>query len=96
MDLSYATILVFGGELKILYRDNQLVYIISDGKSYVNHPIYVVDTDFGSCILQVDDAQSTPMRLVKPIAQQCDGEDIYHPCLIMSTIGKFLKMMMSK
>jgi hypothetical protein len=51
MDLSYATILMFGGELKRLYRDNQLAYIISDGKSYGNHPIYVVDTYFGSCIL---------------------------------------------
>jgi ribonuclease HI len=76
MDLSYAIIPVFGGELKILYRDNQLAYIISDGKRSVNHPIYVVDTDFGSCILQVDDAQSTPMKLMKPVAQQSDGEDI--------------------
>jgi hypothetical protein len=67
MDLSYATISVFGGELKRLYRENQLAYIINDAKNSVNHPIYAVDTDFGSCILQIDDSQSTPMQLVKPI-----------------------------
>jgi hypothetical protein len=76
MDLSYATIPVFGGELKRLYRENQLAYIISDGKNSVNHPIYVVDIDFGSCILQIDDAQSNPMQLVNPIEKQSDGEDI--------------------
>jgi hypothetical protein len=57
MDLSYATIPVFGGELKRLYRENHLAYIINDAKNSVNHPIYAVDTDFGSCILQIDDSQ---------------------------------------
>jgi ribonuclease HI len=76
MDLSYAMIPVFGGEMKRLYRENQLAYIISDGKNSVNHPIYAVDTDFGSCILQIDDGQSAPMQLVKPIEQQAEGEDI--------------------
>jgi hypothetical protein len=35
-----------------------------------------MDTDFGSCILQIDDAQSNPMQLVKPIEQKSNGEDI--------------------
>jgi hypothetical protein len=69
MDLSYSTIPVFGGEMKRLYRENHLSYIISDGNNSVNHPIYAMDTDFGSCILQIDDGQSTPMQLVKPIEQ---------------------------
>jgi hypothetical protein len=30
MDLTYATILVFGGEQRILYREAQLAYIVSD------------------------------------------------------------------
>ena len=50
-DLSYATILVFGGEGKRLYREAQLAYIISDEKNPTNHPIYVVDIDFGACNL---------------------------------------------
>ena len=55
MDLTYATIPIFGGETKRLYRENQLAYIISKESLSVNHPIYAVDTDFGSCILQIDD-----------------------------------------
>jgi hypothetical protein len=69
MDLSYATVSVFGGEIKRLYRENQLAYIISDGKNSVNHPIYALDTDFGSCILQIDDSQPTPLQLTKPTYQ---------------------------
>jgi ribonuclease HI len=76
MDLSYATVPVFGGELKRLYRENQLAYIISDGKNSVNHPIYALDTDFGSCILQIDDSQPAPLQLTKPTYQQTDEESI--------------------
>jgi hypothetical protein len=76
MDLSYATIPVFGGEIKRLYRENQLAYIISDAKNSVNHPIYVVDTFFGSCILQIDDSQSAPLQLVKPNEQQTDEKGV--------------------
>jgi hypothetical protein len=76
MELSYATIPVFGGEMKRLYREKHLAYIFSDGKNSVNHPIYAVDTYFGSCILQIDDGQSNPMQLVKPIEQQAKSEDI--------------------
>ena len=51
MDLTYATIPMFGGETKRLYKENQFTYIISNAKKFVNHPIYVVDTNFGACIL---------------------------------------------
>jgi ribonuclease HI len=74
MDLSYAIVSVFGGELKSLYRENQLSYIISDGKKIVNHPIYSLDTHFGSCILQIDDSQLAPLQLTKPTYQQNNGE----------------------
>ena len=52
MDLTYATIPMFGGETKRLYRENQLAYIISKESNSVYHPIYAVDTDFGSCIFK--------------------------------------------
>jgi hypothetical protein len=60
---------VFGGELKRLYRENQISNIISDGKNSVNHPIYALDIDFGACILQIDDSQPTPLQLTNPIYQ---------------------------
>jgi ribonuclease HI len=66
MDLSYATIPVFRGVNKRLYRESQLAYVISDEKNPSNHPIYAVDTDMGSCILQFDDSLSDTLLLRKP------------------------------
>ena len=51
MDLTYTTIPMFGGETNRLCRENQLAYIISKERHSANHPIYGVDTNFGSCIL---------------------------------------------
>ena len=61
MDLTYVTIPMFGGETNRLYWENQLAYTISKEINSVNHPIYAVDTDFGSCILQIDYSQQTPV-----------------------------------
>ena len=60
-DLSYAIVPVFGGESRRLYREAQLAYIISDEKNPSNHPIYVVETDFGACILQMEESQKASM-----------------------------------
>ena len=70
MDLTYATIPMFGGETKRLYQENQLAYIISKESNSVNHPIYAVDIDFGSCILQIDDSQQKSVQLTNPTCQQ--------------------------
>ena len=70
MDLTYATILMFGGETKILYKENQFTYIISNAKNSINHPIYAVDTDLGACILQIDNSQPVPMQLTNIDYQQ--------------------------
>jgi hypothetical protein len=42
MDLSYATIPIFGGEQRRLYREAQLSYIINDESNPINHPIFSV------------------------------------------------------
>jgi hypothetical protein len=69
MDLSYATIPVFGGEQRRLYREAQLSYIISDETTPTNHPIFSLDTDLGSNILQLTNAPETPLEIRKqPIA----------------------------
>ena len=47
MDLSYATIPIFG-MLRHLYRENRLDYMISNRENPENHPIYSIDTDMGS------------------------------------------------
>jgi hypothetical protein len=53
MDISYATIPIFGGENKRLYREAQLDYIISDEANPTNHLVFSFDTDLGSSILQL-------------------------------------------
>ena len=55
MDLYYATISMFGGEHRRIYREVQLAYLVSDSKHPNNHPIYSVHEDFGSCMLQLND-----------------------------------------
>ena len=53
MDMTYATIPVFGGEFKRLYRETQMDYIISDQKIPSNHPIYAEEEELGSYILHL-------------------------------------------
>jgi len=60
-DISYAIVLVSRGESRRLYREAQLEYIISDEKNPKNHPIYAVGTDFGACILQIEESLKASM-----------------------------------
>jgi hypothetical protein len=65
MDLTYATIPVFGVEPRRLYRDTQLAYIISDESDPTNHPIFSLDTDMGSSLLQLIDSLEPPREIRK-------------------------------
>jgi hypothetical protein len=67
MDLTYATIPVFGGEHRRLYREAQLAYIVSDEADPTNHPIFSLDTDLGSSLLQLTDAPEPPLEIRKSI-----------------------------
>jgi hypothetical protein len=66
MDLTYATIPVFGGEHRRLYREAQLAYIISDEANPTNHPIFALDTDLGSSLLQLTHAPEPLLKLRNP------------------------------
>jgi ribonuclease HI len=66
MDISYATILVFGGEHRRIYRETQLAYIISDEENPANHPIFAVDIDLGTNMLWLTDAPQTPIEIKNP------------------------------
>jgi ribonuclease HI len=65
MDLTYVIILVFGGEHRRLYREAQLAYIVSDEANLTNHPIFALDTDLGSSLLQITDAPKAPFQIRK-------------------------------
>jgi ribonuclease HI len=55
MDVSHATIPVFGGEQQRLYREVRMDYLVSDHENPTNHPIYVVNDDIGSSIFYMSD-----------------------------------------
>jgi hypothetical protein len=58
MDLTHATILVFGGEHRRLYREAQLAYIVSDEVDPTNHPIFSLIWGLVYC---------RSLRLLKPL-----------------------------
>jgi hypothetical protein len=64
MDLTYATIPVFGGEHRRLYKEAQLTYIVSDEADPTNHPIFALDTDLGSSLLQLTDTPEAPFQII--------------------------------
>ena len=53
MDMSYATIPLFGEHVK-LYREKRPAYVVSSQERHDNNHIYVVDTNLGSSIFYND------------------------------------------
>jgi hypothetical protein len=77
MDLTYSTILVFGGDHRRLYRESQLAYIVSDEADPTNHPIFSLDTDLGSSLLQLTNTLEAPLQIRKqPISLLKDSSPI--------------------
>jgi hypothetical protein len=54
LDMTYATIQLFGGKYNRLYRETKLAYTISDPKNPNNYIVYVVDQDLGGCLLSIN------------------------------------------
>ena len=66
MDMSYATIPIFGGEFRRLYRETKLSYIVSDHQNPTNHPIYTEERELGSSILHLtDDCEQSNSKISK-------------------------------
>jgi len=57
MDLTYATILVFGGEHRRLYMEVRLAYIASDHQNPRNHPIYAVEDEIRSSVFHLNNEE---------------------------------------
>jgi ribonuclease HI len=55
LDMTYATILVFGGQLTRLYKETRLAYTVRNPQNPNNFPVYIADQDIGNCILSFDD-----------------------------------------
>jgi len=59
MDMSYVTIPVYRGEYLKLYREVRFMNIVCKFYQARNHPIYVVDQDFGYFELSSNNSQNT-------------------------------------
>jgi hypothetical protein len=55
LDITYATILIFGGQFTHLYRETRLAFTVSDPLNPNNYLVYIVDQDLGNCNLSIDD-----------------------------------------
>jgi ribonuclease HI len=55
LDMTYATIPVFGGQYTRLYRETRLAFMVGDPHNPNNHPVYIADQYLGNCILSIDD-----------------------------------------
>jgi hypothetical protein len=75
MDMSYATIPVFGQERR-LYREVLLKYMVSSKRKPNNHPIYSVDTEVGSSIFYNDLCfeEEDPKIVELPVKDEADHQ----------------------
>jgi hypothetical protein len=55
LDMTYTTILIFGGQFTRLYKETRLAYTVSDPQNPNNYLVYVTDQDLWNCILSLDD-----------------------------------------
>jgi ribonuclease HI len=75
MDMTYATVPIFGGELRRMYRETNFSYVVSDQNNPVNHPIYVADEYLGCCILSVNEEYNETPMLVDPLVNLVEEVD---------------------
>lgn len=62
MDMSYATILVYGGEKLRLYREVIFAHNVYKTDQPRNHPIYAIDQDFG-CFQLTSSQHKTQVKI---------------------------------
>ena len=64
LDFSYATILMFG-QMRKLYREQKMKYMITSKEKPINHPINYVHTDLESFVLYYDSSNDIDSQLVE-------------------------------
>lgn len=79
MDMSYATISIYGGKHLMLYREVIFMNTICRADQARNHPICVVDQDFGCFVLSINNSQNTQLTI---------EAIVYQPITIETNIWK--------
>jgi hypothetical protein len=80
LDMTYATIHVFGGQFTWLYRETRLAYIVSDPQNPNNYPVYIIDQDLGNYILFFDDTEDncTEETYIDEIKTEKTAKNVYN------------------
>lgn len=63
MDMSFATILVYGGDHLRLYREFRFLHAVCKSDQAKNHPIYALDHDFGCIQLSSQNSSNTQLAI---------------------------------
>ena len=79
LDMSYATILVFG-QTKKLYRETLMKFMVSSAERSINYPIYSTPTDLDSFILCNSDNKEIQTELID-IKPKPNNDNIFHEAL---------------
>jgi hypothetical protein len=75
LDMSYATIPVFGQQRR-LYRETLMKYMVSSQEKTHNYPLYSTHSDLDSFILYNDgDTEEPDIQLMEDIASQDEGPE---------------------
>ena len=72
MDMTYATVPVFGQNMK-LYREVKMAYMVSNKAKSDNHPIYAIDIEVGSSIFYKD---GPPAEEEREILKEQEEEEL--------------------
>lgn len=87
IDMSYATIPMFGGEMRRLYREVRVACMMSDPKNPDNHRIYVMNEYMGSCVLQLNDSEENcELSVNKVVIKQVEvvHKIVSRKCILMA------------
>jgi len=80
LDMSYATIFVFGQQRK-LYRDTLMKYMVSNAEKPQNLPIYSMHSDMDSFILYNSDHGKKEITVEELKYKTTNNENIFHESL---------------
>ena len=70
LDLTYATILVFGGQERRLYRETRFVKMVTKADSSENSPVYSKEGDFSCLMLEEDQNYAHELAFCQIKAEQ--------------------------
>jgi len=70
MDMAYATMPVFGGGTRKLYRESMMEYVVSNKDSPKTHLVYVAENNMGCCILALDDSYLAKIKEEKLVPKE--------------------------